>query len=105
MSGERERQIVRLKYHSLRSYADISLDQCIYIYLCVCVCVCVCGPGSPVGIATDYGLDVPGSYIMHSQYTTYIKQDGLITIRLYLATCFGRDRPTSGRLRTTLKVQ
>ena len=33
----------------------------IYIYVCVCVCVCVCGPGSSVGIATDYGLDGPGS--------------------------------------------
>jgi len=31
----------------------------IYIYMCVCVCV-VCGPGSSVGIATDYGLDGPG---------------------------------------------
>jgi hypothetical protein len=29
--------------------------------VCVCVCVCVCGPGSPVGIATDYGLDGPGA--------------------------------------------
>ena len=27
----------------------------------VCVCVCVCGPGSSVGVATDYGLDGPGS--------------------------------------------
>ena len=26
----------------------------------ICVCVCVCGPGSSVGIATDYGLDGPG---------------------------------------------
>ena len=25
------------------------------------MCVCVCGPGSSVGIATDYGLDGPGS--------------------------------------------
>ena len=39
----------------------------IYIYICVCVCVCVrvcvcvCGPGSSVGIATDYGLDGSGS--------------------------------------------
>ena len=35
----------------------------IYIYICVCVCVCVCegGAGSSVGIATDYGLDGPGS--------------------------------------------
>ena len=29
--------------------------------------------------------------------------DGIITIRLYLATCFGRDRPSSGQLRTILK--
>ena len=29
--------------------------------VCVCVCVCVCGPGISVGIATDYGLDGPGS--------------------------------------------
>jgi len=29
--------------------------------VCVCVCVCVCVPGSSVGIATDYGLDGPGS--------------------------------------------
>ena len=28
--------------------------------MCVCVCVCVCGPGSSVGIVTDYGLDSPG---------------------------------------------
>jgi len=27
----------------------------------MCVCVCVCGPGSSVGIATDYGLDGPVS--------------------------------------------
>ena len=42
----------------------------LYIYMCVCVCVCVCvyiyiyitlGPGSSVGIATDYGLDGPES--------------------------------------------
>ena len=42
-------------------------------------------------------------YIMHRQYTTYIRQDTIITIRLYLATCFGRDRPSSGKLRTTLR--
>jgi len=29
--------------------------------VCVCMCVCMCGPGSSVGIATDYGLDSPGS--------------------------------------------
>ena len=38
----------------------------IYIYICVCVCVLhnICptrGPGSSVGIATDYGLDGTGS--------------------------------------------
>ena len=32
-----------------------------YIYIYVCVCVCVYGPGSSVGIETDYGLDGPGS--------------------------------------------
>jgi len=34
--------------------------MCAYIYICVCVCVCV-GRVAPVGIATDYGLDDPGS--------------------------------------------
>ena len=29
--------------------------------VCVCVCVCVCGPGSSVSIATDFGLEGPGS--------------------------------------------
>ena len=29
--------------------------------VCVCVCVCVYGPGSSVGIATDYRLEGPGS--------------------------------------------
>ena len=32
--------------------------------MCVCVCVCVCveeRSGSSVGIATDYGVDGPGS--------------------------------------------
>jgi hypothetical protein len=42
---------------------------------------------------------------MHRQYTTYIKQDAMITIRWYLVSCFGRDRPFSGQLRTTVKVQ
>ena len=37
-----------------------------FIYVCVCVCVFIyyifiCGPVSSVGIATDYGLDSPGS--------------------------------------------
>ena len=30
-------------------------------FMLVFVHVCVCGPGSSVGIATDYGLDGPGS--------------------------------------------
>ena len=34
---------------------------------------------------------------MHRQYTTYIKQNAIITISWYLATCFGRDRPSSGQ--------
>ena len=40
---------------------------CMYACVCVCMCVCVCvyiyiyGRGSSVGIATDYGLDGPGS--------------------------------------------
>ena len=31
------------------------------------------------------------------------RQDAIITIRLYLATCFGRNRPSSGQLRTILR--
>ena len=31
------------------------------------------------------------------------RQDAIITIRLYLATRFGRKRPSSGQLRTTLR--
>jgi len=30
------------------------------------------------------------------------RQDEIITIRLYLATCFGRDRSSAGQLRTTV---
>ena len=37
----------------------VCMYVCIYIY--ICICVCVCGPGSSVGIATDYGLDGPES--------------------------------------------
>jgi len=33
----------------------------IYMYIYVCVCVCVRERSSSVGIATDYGLDGPGS--------------------------------------------
>ena len=31
------------------------------------------------------------------------RQDAIITVRLYLATCFGRKRPSSGQLRTILR--
>jgi len=44
----------------LRSTA-VCVCVCVYIYIYVCVCVRVCGLGSSVGIATDYGLDGPGS--------------------------------------------
>ena len=38
---------------------------------------------------------------VNTQHTS--KQDAIITIRLYLATCFGRDRLSSGQLRTILR--
>jgi len=51
----------------LRSSGDIYIYMCVCVCECVCVyvrgvCVCVfvCGPGSSVGIATDYGLDGAG---------------------------------------------
>ena len=35
---------------------------CMYLYMYIlCMYLCMCGPGSSVGIATDYGLDSPGS--------------------------------------------
>jgi len=37
----------------------------------------------------------------NTQHTS--RQDVIITIRLYVATCFGRDRPSSGQLRTILR--
>jgi len=40
---------------------------------------------------------------MQRQYKTYIKQDAIIKIRSYLATCFGRKRPSSGQPRTILR--
>jgi len=40
---------------------------------------------------------------VNTQYTS--RQDAVITVRLYLATCFGRDRPSSGQLKKTIKVQ
>ena len=41
---------------------------------------------------------------MHRQYTTYIKQDAIITIRLYLVTWFGRNQLSSGQLLVGLKM-
>ena len=38
---------------------------------------------------------------VNTQHT--LRQDAIITIRLYLATCFGRKRPSSGQLRTILR--
>ena len=38
---------------------------------------------------------------VNTQHTS--RQDAIITIRLYLATCFGRKRPSSGELRTILR--
>jgi len=48
---------------ALCMYMYVRVYICIYMYVCVClcVCVCVCGPGSSFDIATDYGLDGPGS--------------------------------------------
>ena len=48
----------------------VCMYLCMYVcnvmYVCMHVCmyvmhVCMCGPVSSVGIATDYGLDDPGS--------------------------------------------
>jgi len=38
---------------------------------------------------------------VNTQHTS--RQDAIITIRLYLTTCFGRKRPSSGHLRTILR--
>jgi len=43
------------------------------------------------------------TYYVPLQYTTYIKTRCNNTIRLYLATCFCRNRPSSGQLRTILR--
>jgi len=39
--------------------------------------------------------------VVNTQHTS--RQDAIITIRLYLATCFGRVRPSAGQLRTILR--
>jgi len=48
--------------HPLGHTGHVTRSLYLYlIYVCVCVCVCVCGPDNSVGIATNYGLDDPGS--------------------------------------------
>jgi len=37
------------------------LCMCTRIFMCVCIYILFCGPGSSVGIATDYGLEGLGS--------------------------------------------
>ena len=37
------------------------MNNPVYTYIYVRVCMYICGPGSSVGIATDYGLVGPGS--------------------------------------------
>jgi len=39
---------------------ELHNEMCFRLYICVCY-TAACGPGSSVGIATDYGLDGPGS--------------------------------------------
>ena len=51
---------LELTLNSMRTCVCVFIYIYIYIYICVCVCVCV-WPGSSVGIATNYGLDGPGS--------------------------------------------
>jgi len=38
---------------------------------------------------------------VNTQHTS--RQGAIITIRLYLATCFGRDLPSSGQVRTIVR--
>ena len=57
------------------SYRAVRNDQLLYLYNILCT--------------------------VNIQHTS--RQDAIITIRLYLATCFGRKRPSSGPLRTILR--
>ena len=45
-------------------YLCMYVCVCMFMYVCVCmyiyICMCIYGPGSSVGIATDYGMDGPG---------------------------------------------
>ena len=45
-------------YHTVNMYSNWLQEQFCKFYPCT---RCICGPGSSVGIATDYGLDGPGS--------------------------------------------
>ena len=49
--------------HYLSQSAVTHCPQLLFLYnsLCSCITVLLGGPGSSVGIATDYGLDGPGS--------------------------------------------
>ena len=42
-------------------------------------------------------------YIMYRNTQHTSRKDAIITIRLHLATCFGRKRPSSGQLRTIVR--
>ena len=54
---------ISLRQDGARTVANYATDvQYIYIYIYIYMYVCMyCGPGSSVGIATDYVLDGPGS--------------------------------------------
>jgi len=47
----------------LRNTEMVYVCMCVRMYICINVhmYICMCGPGSSVGIATDYGLDGQGS--------------------------------------------
>jgi len=57
----------------------------------------------PLQFQSEYYLNKSRIMRRHTKHTS--KRDATITIRTYLAICFGRDRPSSGQLRTTIKVQ
>jgi len=58
--GNGVRRICAYRWELLRYYFETltSLCVCLYIYIYMYI---VRGPGKSVGIATDYGLDCPGS--------------------------------------------
>ena len=58
--------------------------------------------GIHLGKSTSKQLDLYNILCtVNTQYTS--RQDAIITIRLYLATCFGRNWPSSGQLRTIIR--